>query len=991
MIKTLLKSTAVKVWLIVTVVVLAIVIAVSIVATTVLPGLMDTMFGGERSEKVGGTGNNAYFVTDEGITDKASALANGNAVNERICEEGFVLLKNDDVLPLKTSLSDPTVSAAPKVSVFGKNSVNMSYGSSGSVGGSITDPATIFDSLEAAGYDVNETLKSFYEDNDQSGDPRPSAPSMASGAIPSGFATGETDPDTYPDNVISSFKEYNDMALVVITRTSGENSDLPTTMINTTGAMSASDHYLELDENEQKMLRLACENFENVVLIVNSGTPIELGFLDAAPDGDDTVINYDFASGVGAALQIGLTGQTGMMALGRVLSGAVDPSGRITDTYARDFMKIPAVENFSVKGQADLDSYTVGGKAQTQWFIDYEESIYVGYRYFETRGTDDEEWYDANVVYPMGYGLSYTTFTQEIVDDKTNIGASSSWDDETKDLSVTVKVTNTGDYAGKEVVQIYAELPYTAGEVEKPCKVLVGFAKTDMLYPATEAGEDKPNSQEVTVTFDPYDFASYDYTDANDNGKSVYELDAGSYTFVVGKNAHEEFDSVTTELKSDVIYEVDPVTKYEVKDRFGDADDQLGSVLSRNAWDGTYPAMRTADEKAAQQSFIDDLRTNKSSGNPLTAESEEVKAAADRTPARSKDREGLQLYELRTLPANDGRWDELLRRITVSSLWDTLSNCAFKTPSIDYIGKPETIDTDGPAGFTKFMGSGEIVTGTCVYCCEPVIAATWNVELAEAMGRAVGNEGLIGYEKENRAYSGWYAPGVNLHRTPFGGRNPEYYSEDPVLTGLMASAVIRGAASKGVYCYVKHFAANEQETHRGGVCTWLTEQALRELYLKPFEIAVKDGGTTAMMSSFNRIGTKWTGGDYRLMTEVLRKEWGFAGTVICDFASNQPHMDMEQMVYAGGDTWLDTIMPSAWYDSDDPLDIYVMQEAVKHVLYTVANSNAMNGIGEGVIYKTYMAYWRIALIVIDVVVPVGLIAWGAVVIVRAIKKSKKTS
>lgn len=970
MIKTLLKNTAFRVWLIVTVVVVALVIAVSVVLTSVIPGLMDTMFGGERSERIGGTGDNAYFKADEGITDKASALAASNAVNEEMCEEGFVLLKNDNVLPVKTSST-----ARAKVSVFGKNSVDLSYGSSGSVGGSIEDPATIFDSLEAADFEVNPTLKAFYESS-ASGDPRPSAPSMASGAIPSGFATGETAVRLYTDDVISSFDDYNDLALVVITRTSGENSDLPTTMIDTPGAMSESDHYLELDKNEQDMLALACDHFENVVLIVNSGTPIELGFLDSVDDRDESSVDRDFASEVKGALQIGLPGQTGIMALGRILNGTINPSGHLTDTYARDFTAIPAVENFSVKGVAGLDSYISDGTAQTQWFIDYEEGIYVGYRYFETRGAGDEEWYEDNVVYPFGYGLSYTTFEKTIK--SSSIPDPSTWTPSTE-LSVTVEVHNTGSVAGKDVVQLYVAPPYTAGETEKSAEVLVAFAKTESV-----AGG---GTSEVTLTFTPYDFASYD-----DSGDGGYVLDAGAYEFRVCSDAHTVDARVTADLESDLVIGTDPVTDYDVENRFGDADDQLGSELSRNDWTGTAPAMRDDAEKTVDSAFINGLRTDRDSGNPLTAESDVVKkAASERAPARSKSRDGLQLYELRGLKANDPLWDQLMTRITVSSLWDTLSNCAFKTPSIDYIGKPETIDTDGPAGFTKFMGSGDIVTDTCVFCCEPVIAATWNVELAEKMGVAVGNEGLIGYnhgEKDYKPYSGWYAPGVNLHRTPFGGRNPEYYSEDPALTGLMASAVIRGAASKGVYAYVKHFAANEQETHRGGVCTWLTEQSLRELYLKPFELVVKKGGATAMMSSFNRIGTKWTGGDYRLLTEVLRNEWGFDGTVICDFASNQPHMDMEQMVYAGGDTWLDTIMPSSWYDASDSLDVYVMQEATKHVLYTVVNSNAMNGIGEGVIYQTYMAYWRIVLIIADVLIPVGLLVWGFFTVRGALKKAR---
>lgn len=967
MIKKILKFRFFKVWLIVAPVILAVMLAVTIVCTSVLPGFMDAIFGGERSKKTGTVAGNDYFTADEGITDKASALAAANKVNEEICEEGFILLKNDGVLPVRTDGAKKI-----RVSVYGKNSVNLSYGSSGSVGGSISNPKTIFDSLTAAGYEVNPTLRAFYESS-ASGGPRPSAPSMSSGAIPTGFATGEAPVSAYGSEVLSSLSQYSDLALAVITRTSGENSDLPTTMLDTVGAYDTKDHYLELDKNEQEMLKLACENSDRVVLIVNSGTPLELGFLDATPDGDGTAISYDFASGVGAAINIGLPGETGIMALGRILNGEVNPSGKTVDTYARDFMSIPAVENFSVKGEAGLDSYISDGSAQTQWFIDYEEGIYIGYRYFETRGqTDGEEWYEANVVYPFGYGLSYTTFEKKIK--AASIEGGSAWRAD-EQLTVTVEVTNTGAVAGKDVVELFVKQPY-GGAVEKADSVLVAFAKTDVIAPGGRA--------EVTLSFTPYDFASYDY-----KGKKGYVLEQGKYEFRVCSDAHTVDDKIEAELTEELIIKNDSLTGYEVKNRFDDADDQLGTVLSRSDWDSTWPNMRTAGEKTVDQAFINDLRTNRDSGNPLTAESAEVKrAASGRAPAATKSSAGLQLYELRGLSADNELWNDMLKRITASSLWSTLNNCAFKTPAIDYIGKPLTIDTDGPAGFTKFLGSTNAVTDTCVYCCEPVLAATWNTDLAEKMGNAVGNEGIIGYADEKMPYSGWYAPGVNIHRTPFGGRNPEYYSEDCVLSGEMAAAVIRGAADKGVYAFVKHFAANEQETHRGGVCTWLTEQSLRELYLKPFEIAVKKGKTLALMSSFNRIGTRWTGGDYRLMTEVLRREWGFNGTAICDFASNQPHMDMKQMVYAGGDTWLDTIMPSAWFDKSNTVDVYVMQEAVKHVLYTVVNSNAMNGIGEGVIYKTQMAYWRLTLIVTDVAAAVGVIAWGASVTIIAIGKAK---
>lgn len=972
------KYAFVKVFTIVAPIAIALFIAATVVLTGVLPGLMDVMFGGDRAVKSGVTGSNEYYTKDEGITDKASALANANAVNEEICGEGFVLFKNDGVLPVKTSSSNKV-----KVSVYGKNSVSLAYGSSGSVGGNVSNPKTIFDSLTAANFQYNTVLKAFYEDNDASGPARPANPDL-SGAIPTGFATGETPVARYTDAVKNSLKEYNGLALVVITRVSGENSDLPTTMRDksggaVTGAMSEDDHYLELDQNEQEMLKLACENSDNVVLIINTGTPVELGFLDSVADGDSTSINYDFATKVKGAIQIGLPGASGIMALGRILNGEVNPSGKTVDTYARDFMKIPAVENFSVKGISGLDGYTVNGRAQEQYFIDYEEGIYVGYRYFETRGeTDGEEWYKQNVVYPFGYGLSYTTFKKTVR--QTNIKESATWK-AGDELSITVEVENTGSVAGKDVVELFVKQPYKGG-VEKSAEVLVAFAKTKLIEPGAK--------DEVTLTFTPYDFASYDYADKNSDGHKGYEIEAGDYEFAICSDAHTVEATVNCKLTSGIKIEEDISSGYEVKNRFENADDQLGSILSRANWTGTYPAMRTDREKEADTAFINNLRGDRDSGNPLTANSAEVKdAAVNRAPAKSKSDEGLQLYELRTLEANDKMWDKLLQRITASSLWDLLSSAAFKTPAINYIGKPLTIDTDGPAGFTKFMGDTGQISETCVYCCEPVLAATWNVELAEKMGNAVGNEGLVGWVNGKMTYSGWYAPGVNLHRTPFGGRNPEYYSEDAALTGYIASAVIRGAADKGVYAFVKHFAVNDQETHRGGVCTWVDEQALRELYLKPFELTVKVGKATALMSSFNRVGAKWTGGDYRLLTEVLRNEWGFNGMVICDFASNQAHMNMEQMVYAGGDLWLDTITPNGWYDKNDALDVYVMQEAAKHVLYTVANSNAMNGMGEGVIYTMNMAYWRIALIIIDVVAFAGIAVWGVLVALKTVKKVKQ--
>ena len=964
-----------RIWIGVSAPLLVVLIVANIVVQGYLPGFMDMMFGGDRTEVIGSSEN--QFELSEGVTDKASALKAANELNLKINEEGIILLKNEDCLPLQRG---------SRVSVFGKNASNLAYGSSGSVGSSAENAPTIYDSLEKAGFVVNPDLQAFYADAGKSGSGRPSSPSMLSGSIVTGFAIGETAASAYTDDLVASFDDYADAALVVVTRVSGENYDLPTTMWEAdgktpvAGAASGNDHYLELDQNEQDMLKMACEHFERVILVINSSTPLELGFLDGNNGGDGSMLDYDFASHVRAAVWIGLPGENGIYALGEVLNGEVNPSGKTVDTFARDFMSIPAVVNYSCNGQLNSDAYTLNGSAQNAYFIDYEEGIYVGYRYFETRGADDETWYQNNVVYPFGYGLSYTTFSQKIK--SSSISTHSAWTADAADLSVTVTVTNTGSVAGKDVIELYAHALYTAGGIEKSEIVLVGFAKTDLLQPG-ESGD-------YTITFNPYSFASYDDSDANGNGHYGYELDAGEYIFSIRADAHTVLDSVATTLESPVLYDVDTTTGYSVENRFEDLNDQLGSVLSRSDWEGTWPAYRTAEEKQLERyaGFQAELSST-DTGNPLTADDSSVLAVnALRTPAQKKSADGMQLYEMIGLDYDDEKWNEMLSRLTLNTIWDVLSDAAFKTNSIDYIGLPATISTDGPSGFTKFLGSTSTIYDTCFYASECVIAATWNPKLAEEMGETIGDESLIGDENNGTPYSGWYAPGVNIHRTPFGGRNPEYYSEDGTLAGIMAANVSAGAAKKGLKTYVKHFAANEQETHRGGVCTWLTEQALREIYLKPFELAVKDGHTTALMTAFNRIGHRWAGGSYPLVTEVLRNEWGFHGTVISDFASGQSHMSLKQQLYAGGDLWLDTIMPTKFFDKNNALDVYVLQESMKHVLYTVANSNIMRGMGSSATVVTKTAYWRIALIAVDVALPAALAAWGIVVWARARKKEK---
>lgn len=970
--KEFFKYKLTRIWFIVTCAVLAFLIVLTSLASTVFYRAVCTFLGEERNSISGNAGD--YYTTE--FDTKEKAVAHANDVTRQIAEEGFVLLKNEhNVLPLKTSATDKK-----KISVFGKNSINLSYAGSGSAGGDTSKAKTIYDSLTAAGYDYNAELKAFYENNSRSGSGRGSNPKIESGDGIAGFSTGETPVSSYT-GLDSSYAD-SDMALVVFSRIGGEGYDLPTTMRKSftdsskvDGAASADDHYFELDQNEQDMLQMVCEKFDKVVVIVNSSAPMELGFLDPEPDGDTTMNNYDYASHIDGAIWVGFPGVEGIMALGKILSGEVNPSGRLIDTYAKDFTKIPSYENTGLHGNTNTDLYT----NSSEHFSDYEEGIYVGYRYFETRyeteGENGDKWYSQNVAFPFGYGLSYSNFGWEIIDKKPAENTAITADTQ---FSVTVKVTNDKNgVKGKDVVQLYVAAPYT-GKIEKASKVLVGFVKTDELEP----GE----SKDYTITFDSYDFASFDAHGKVESGYAGYLLEAGDYKVILGKNSHEEVGEIDYKANATVKFQDGKNTS--VKPLFADAEQELGSVLSRSDWDGTWPTRRSAEQKQLSAELKQAI-ASLDSGNPLTAESKEVKEA-DLSFARAKKQSTVQLWQLYGKDYEDPLWNDLLKNITVSSMFEMCSNMgSFGTTAIDYIGKIKTLEEDGPNGFSNFLATTDVYD-TCLYASECVLAATWNIELAEMMGDSIGNEGIVGNAKSGsdfKPYSGWYAPGVNIHRSPFGGRNSEYYSEDGLLTGIMAANVIKGAKNKGVYCYMKHFAVNENETHRAGVCTWLTEQSLREVYLKGFEVAVKNGNANAVMSSFNRIGAKWTGGDYRLLTTVLRDEWGFKGAVITDFA-DKAYMNNKQMTYAGGDIRLGNLEGKNWVDTSNPVDVYVLKQATKNVLYITANSTAVNGLGEGATVSILMPYWQIALIVVDCVVFAALIGWGVFAVLKFLKSKR---
>ena len=883
-----------------------------------LGGLMDTLLGSQRpiySDEV-----TSVYPTQK-ATNKAEAFANAQEVNLKLAEEGFVLLKNENAaLPMNKGA---------RISVFSKNSVNLSYGGSGSGGFDTSNNKDLYESLNDAGFVTNPTLKRFYESS-QSGPVRTANSSDLDNGDNQKIATAETPQNKYTDAVKNSYADYSDAALVVITRIGGEGFDLPRYQGDSEGAVSPDSHYLELDQNEIDLLTAVTDGtFKRVVVVFNTPSSFEATFLkDSA--------YAAFEDKIDAAVWIGFTGSNGITALGEILNGDVNPSGRLVDTWAADFTKNPSFVNFGTGCLPDTTDKYDGGM---YYSVDYEEGIYVGYRYYETRGeTDGEDWYNANVVYPFGYGLSYTTFDWTVGD------ASASEIELGTTITVPVTVKNTGSVAGKDVVQLYASAPYTLGGIEKAHKVLVGFAKTKLLQP----GE----SETVTVSFDPYSAASYDYRDANSNGFSGYELEAGEYTLYVSRNAHESEKAIALNLAADVQIGTDPTTDSEVVNRYTDSENfldsdwQLDTMLSRADWEGTWPTPQTAQQHAGTDRLYEEIRSEEHN-NPTDFDSEEYPWFGEeptltlRDLLPSAEAEGYEPV----VSYDDERWEELMMGCDEEEMIALINNGAYHTLAMESVGLPATIHGDGPSGFTCFM-SKEQVNGTCQYVSEPVMASTWNINLMNELGEAIGEEGTIGDKATGQPYSSIYAPGVNIHRSPFGGRCSEYFSEDPFISGMMGAAEVQGIQSRGVLPTVKHFVANEQETHRsiGGDLSWLSEQALREIYLKPFEYTVKLGETRGIMTSFNRIGTRWTGGDYRLLTEILRNEWGFNGLVICDFNTIPQYMIPRMMFYAGGSLDLATQQSAMWTDCDtsDAGDAIVLMRAVKDVMYALVNSNAMN-------------------------------------------------
>ena len=803
------------------------------------------------------------------------------------------------------------------INVFGWSSIAPVYGGTGSGGANEDQNVTFLQGLANAGFNVNEELVEFYEGL---GYERGANTSLLAN-FSHDFTVYEAETSDYDETLLSNAEEFSDVALIYIARLGGEGADLPMDMSE--WGDTADKHALELSTKERAMIDMVeAMDFEKVIVIVNSSNVMELGFLEE--------------EGIDAALWIGGPGVSGMNSVGKILSGEVNPSGRLADTYAYDLTANPAYYNFGLFTYTNgdvVEPNTWTGEDVTSYhhFVEYAEGIYVGYRYYETRWIDnatgecDEEAYQAAVQYPFGYGLSYTTFEQEI----TGFEA----DDE--EITVEVTVTNTGDTAGKETAEVYYTAPYYTGGIEKSHVVLAGFEKTQLLEP----GE----SEVLTVTFATDDMASFDYA-----GEGCYVLDAGTYEIKLMRNAHEVIDSRTYEVAEKVVFdENNPRSTDETAAtvQFADAAGDV-QYVSRADWEGTLPAERTQDREASQE-ILDSM-------TDYTVPEEEAEDIVIQD-------NGLALEDMIGLEYDDPQWDSLLEQLSVEDMQNLIGMGGFATLVVESVDKPYAIDLDGPAGINSLVN--ETRYASVQYPSAVLIASTWNKELIYELGDA------YGAEAEAWGVSGLYAPAMNIHRLAFGGRSFEYYSEDGLLSGKIAANMIAGIQSNGVYCFMKHFAMNDQEEksqgdeNSTGIATWSNEQAIREIYLRPFEIAVKEGGARGAMSAFNRIGTTWCGASYSLLTTVLRGEWGFEGMVITDF-DGYDYMNPDQAIRAGNDLMLTPV-------GDAPQDTsnagkQAMRQACHNILYTVANSNAME-IG----YYGPQPYWFYALIVVDVLVAAG--------------------
>ena len=897
---------------------IAMVLAVVVCVNMICFGPMSTLIGLA-------TGNGT--LSDE-TNEEAAEVA------EEIMEDGIVLLKNESLLPLNET---------KKLNIFGWESINPAYGGAGSGGiNDLYDIVSLNQGLENAGFSINQELVDFY--NNYGADNPEMSIQKQSWTLP------EPPVDTYSDELIKSAKEYSDVAVVVLSRKAGEgHNDIPMDVRKAAYDNNSDEyddfpegeHYLQLSQTERDMVDMVCSNFDNVIVVYNGANQFELGFADEYPQIKSVV----WCPG---------TGNVGFNALGKVFSGEVNPSGKTPDTFIYDMTTAPWWNNAEKTEYTNLADMAVEGmnagtaQVYAPAFTNYVEGIYVGYKYYETAAQEGAIDYDKTVQYPFGYGLSYTEFEQKMGELEEKDGQ----------ISVDVEVTNTGDVAGKDVVEVYYKPPYTNGGIEKSSANLIEFAKTDLLQP----GE----SQTVTVTFSIEDMASYD-----ENHAKAYVLEKGDYAISINSDSHTVLDQKTYTADKDVVYKGENKRASDDTAATNVFEDAKGDItyLSRADHFANYEEATAAPASAELgEPYVSEYHLNSNFDKTTYLNDEDV------MPTTGADN-GLTLADMRDADYDDPRWEKLLDQLTVDEMANMIAMAGYQTAAMDSVGKVATLDFDGPAAINNnFTGVGSIG-----FPIEVVVASTWNKELAQAWGECMGKI------SQEMGAEGWYAPGMNTHRTAFGARNYEYFSEDGVLAGNMGAKAVEGARKYGVYSYIKHFALYEGNAKM--VSVWSNEQAIREIYLKPFEISVKQGGANAVMVSWSFLGDKWTGESSNLMNTVLRDEWGFRGMALTDFFRNNGHgfMNADAALANGVDAMLSTFNgeENNVANPEHPTAVLQMRNACKNVMYTVVSSWAYDGEHE----ETGMENWKKAGIGIDIVIALFM-AGMEVLIIRGYKKRK---
>lgn len=897
---------------------IAMVLAVVVCVNMICFGPMSTLIGLA-------TGNGT--LSDE-INEEAAEVA------EEIMEDGIVLLKNESLLPLNET---------KKLNIFGWESINPAYGGAGSGGiNDLYDIVSLNQGLENAGFSINQELVDFY--NNYGADNPEMSIQKQSWTLP------EPPVDTYSDELIKSAKEYSDVAVVVLSRKAGEgHNDIPMDVRKAAYDNNSDEyddfpegeHYLQLSQTERDMVDMVCSNFDNVIVVYNGANQFELGFADEYPQIKSVV----WCPG---------TGNVGFNALGKVFSGEVNPSGKTPDTFIYDMTTAPWWNNAEKTEYTNLADMAVEGmnagtaQVYAPAFTNYVEGIYVGYKYYETAAQEGAIDYDKTVQYPFGYGLSYTEFEQKMGE----------LEEKDRQISVDVEVTNTGDVAGKDVVEVYYKPPYTNGGIEKSSANLIEFAKTDLLQP----GE----SQTVTVTFSIEDMASYD-----ENNAKAYVLEKGDYVISINSDSHTVLDQKTYTADKDVVYKGENKRASDDTAATNVFEDAKGDItyLSRADHFANYEEATAAPASAELgEPYVSEYHLNSNFDKTTYLNDEDV------MPTTGADN-GLTLADMRDADYDDPRWEKLLDQLTVDEMANMIAMAGYQTAAMDSVGKVATLDFDGPAAINNnFTGVGSIG-----FPIEVVVASTWNKELAQAWGECMGKI------SQEMGAEGWYAPGMNTHRTAFGARNYEYFSEDGVLAGNMGAKAVEGARKYGVYSYIKHFALYEGNAKM--VSVWSNEQAIREIYLKPFEISVKQGGANAVMVSWSFLGDKWTGESSNLMNTVLRDEWGFRGMALTDFFRNNGHgfMNADAALANGVDAMLSTFNgeENNVANPEHPTAVLQMRNACKNVMYTVVSSWAYDGEHE----ETGMENWKKAGIGIDIVIALFM-AGMEVLVIRGYKKRK---